>query len=50
MEEVFDEDKIENSPILEEKKTEFVVPLNESFSERVKRSWLNADRTETRGN
>jgi hypothetical protein len=50
MEEVFGDDKIENSPILEQKKTEFLVPLNESAAERVKRTWLNADRTETRGN
>jgi hypothetical protein len=35
MEEVFGEDKKEISLILEEKKADFVVPLNESTAERV---------------
>ena len=50
MEEVFCEDKKESSPIVEEKKADFEVPLNESTAERVKRTWLNSHRTDTRGN
>ncbi len=50
MKEVFGEDKKEISLILEENKTDFVVPLNESTAERVKRTWLDSHRTETRGN
>jgi hypothetical protein len=38
MEEVFGGDKIDNSPILEEKKTKFVLQLNESAAELVKRT------------
>ena len=50
MEEVFGEDKKEISLILEEKKADFAVSLNESTAERVKRTWLNSHRTENRGN
>ena len=50
MEEVFGEDKKESSPIFEEKKADFVVLPDESTAERVKRTWLNFHRTETRGN
>jgi hypothetical protein len=50
MEEVFSEDKKESSPIFEEKKADFVVLPDESTAERVKRTWLNSHRTETRGN
>ena len=50
MEEVFGEDKKESSPILEEKKADFVVPLNESTAERVKKTWQNSHKTETHGN
>jgi hypothetical protein len=50
MEEVFGEDKKESSPILEENKADFEVPLYDSTAERVKRTWLNSHRTETRGN
>ena len=50
MEEVFGEDKKESSLILEEKKADFVVPLNESTADQVKRTWLDSHRAETRGN
>ncbi len=50
MEEVFGEDKKEISLILEEKKADFVVSLNEYTAERVKRTWLNSHITETHGN
>ncbi len=50
MEEVFCENKKDSSPILEEKKADSVVPLNESTAERVKRTWLNSHRTEKREN
>jgi hypothetical protein len=50
MEEVFGEDKKDSSPILERKKADSVVQLNDSTAERVKRTWLNSQRTEKRGN
>ena len=50
MEEVFSDEKKENSAILEGNKTEFAVPLNKSSTDRVKISWLNSEITETRGN
>ncbi len=50
MEEDLGEDKKESGLILEEKKADFVVPLNESTAERLKRTWLDSHITETRGN